>query len=153
MYVNNASRAVGVCTSAGPTNWNLHLRREKLILITIKKQDRHNRVPRTCACYAWSVSLLTQSVAIDWELIRRRHPFGVLHLQWFWCCDFLRQYDSTDSILYDMVASRKVPCNSWSWRSGRVLKRLFKDANDLLDLAWKRSLPWSPWDVCHVPAK
>lgn len=132
VYVNNASRAVGVCTSL-LSNELKPAFVEKLDIDYDRVRDQHNRKkPRTKP-----VSLeraRANKVAIDWNAYTPPAPAkpGV-HIFKDFDVATLRQYIDWTPFFMTWSLVGKYPAIFDHEEVGEEAKRLFKDANDLLD--------------------
>ncbi|MEZ8109267.1 methionine synthase [Vibrio splendidus] len=132
VYVNNASRAVGVCTSL-LSNELKPAFVEKLDIDYDRVRDQHNRKkPRTKP-----VSLeraRANKVAIDWNAYTPPAPAkpGV-HIFKDFDVATLREYIDWTPFFMTWSLVGKYPAIFDHEEVGEEAKRLFKDANDLLD--------------------
>uniref|UniRef100_UPI000D4DAD05 vitamin B12 dependent-methionine synthase activation domain-containing protein n=1 Tax=Vibrio splendidus TaxID=29497 RepID=UPI000D4DAD05 len=139
VYVNNASRAVGVCTSL-LSNELKPAFVEKLDIDYDRVRDQHNRKkPRTKP-----VSLeraRANKVAIDWNAYTPPAPAkpGV-HIFKDFDVATLRQYIDWTPFFMTWSLVGKYPAIFDHEEVGEEAKRLFKDANDLLDLVQREKL-------------
>ncbi|MEL0610747.1 methionine synthase [Vibrio echinoideorum] len=139
VYVNNASRAVGVCTSL-LSNELKPAFVEKLILDYDRVRDQHNRKkPRTKP-----VSLeraRANRVAIDWNAYTPPAPAkpGV-HIFKDFDVATLRKYIDWTPFFMTWSLVGKYPAIFDHEEVGEEAKRLFKDANDLLDRVQREKL-------------
>ncbi|NOI90292.1 methionine synthase [Vibrio splendidus] len=139
VYVNNASRAVGVCTSL-LSNELKPAFVEKLDIDYDRVRDQHNRKkPRTKP-----VSLeraRANKVAIDWNAYTPPAPVkpGV-HIFKDFDVATLRQYIDWTPFFMTWSLVGKYPAILNHEEVGEEAKRLFKDANDLLDRVQKEKL-------------
>ncbi|PMM43590.1 methionine synthase [Vibrio splendidus] len=139
VYVNNASRAVGVCTSL-LSNELKPAFVEKLVLDYDRVRDQHNRKkPRTKP-----VSLeraRANRVAIDWNTYTPPAPAkpGV-HIFNDFDVATLRQYIDWTPFFMTWSLVGKYPAIFDHEEVGEEAKRLFKDANDLLDRVQREKL-------------
>ncbi|WP_135456105.1 methionine synthase [Vibrio echinoideorum] len=139
VYVNNASRAVGVCTSL-LSNELKPAFVEKLVLDYDRVRDQHNRKkPRTKP-----VSLeraRANRVAIDWNAYTPPAPAkpGV-HIFKDFDVATLRKYIDWTPFFMTWSLVGKYPAIFDHEEVGEEAKRLFKDANDLLDLVQREKL-------------
>ncbi|WP_286295474.1 methionine synthase [Vibrio apostichopi] len=139
VYVNNASRAVGVCTSL-LSNELKPAFVEKLDIDYDRVRDQHNRKkPRTKP-----VSLeraRANKVAIDWNAYTPPAPAkpGV-HIFKDFDVATLRQYIDWTPFFMTWSLVGKYPAIFDHEEVGEEAKRLFKDANDLLDRVQKEKL-------------
>ncbi|MFA0305078.1 methionine synthase [Vibrio splendidus] len=139
VYVNNASRAVGVCTSL-LSNELKPAFVEKLDIDYDRVRDQHNRKkPRTKP-----VSLeraRANKVAIDWNAYTPPAPAkpGV-HIFKDFDVATLRQYIDWTPFFMTWSLVGKHPAIFDHEEVGEEAKRLFKDANDLLDRVQREKL-------------
>ncbi|PMM06967.1 methionine synthase [Vibrio splendidus] len=139
VYVNNASRAVGVCTSL-LSNELKPAFVEKLVLDYDRVRDQHNRKkPRTKP-----VSLeraRANRVAIDWNAYTPPAPAkpGV-HIFKGFDVATLRKYIDWTPFFMTWSLVGKYPAIFDHEEVGEEAKRLFKDANDLLDRVQREKL-------------
>ena len=139
VYVNNASRAVGVCTSL-LSNELKPAFVEKLDIDYDRVRDQHNRKkPRTKP-----VSLeraRANKVAIDWNAYTPPTPAkpGV-HIFKDFDVATLRQYIDWTPFFMTWSLVGKYPAIFDHEEVGEEAKRLFKDANDLLDRVQREKL-------------
>ncbi|MEZ8465113.1 methionine synthase [Vibrio splendidus] len=139
VYVNNASRAVGVCTSL-LSNELKPAFVEKLDIDYDRVRDQHNRKkPRTKP-----VSLeraRANKVAIDWNAYTPPAPVkpGV-HIFKDFDVATLRQYIDWTPFFMTWSLVGKYPAIFDHEEVGEEAKRLFKDANDLLDRVEREKL-------------
>ncbi|PMO01735.1 methionine synthase [Vibrio splendidus] len=139
VYVNNASRAVGVCTSL-LSNELKPAFVEKLDIDYDRVRDQHNRKkPRTKP-----VSLeraRANKVAIDWNAYTPPAPAkpGV-HIFKDFDVATLRQYIDWTPFFMTWSLVGKYPAIFDHEEVGEEAKRLFKDANDLLDRVQREKL-------------
>ncbi|MEZ9569220.1 methionine synthase [Vibrio splendidus] len=139
VYVNNASRAVGVCTSL-LSNELKPAFVEKLDIDYDRVRDQHNRKkPRTKP-----VSLeraRANKVAIDWNAYTPPAPAkpGV-HIFKDFDVATLREYIDWTPFFMTWSLVGKYPAIFDHEEVGEEAKRLFKDANDLLDRVQKEKL-------------
>ncbi|TVU62490.1 methionine synthase [Vibrio atlanticus] len=139
VYVNNASRAVGVCTSL-LSNELKPAFVEKLVLDYDRVRDQHNRKkPRTKP-----VSLeraRANRVAIDWNAYTPPAPAkpGV-HIFKDFDVATLRKYIDWTPFFMTWSLVGKYPAIFDHEEVGEEAKRLFKDANDLLDRVQREKL-------------
>ncbi|MEZ9393240.1 methionine synthase [Vibrio splendidus] len=139
VYVNNASRAVGVCTSL-LSNELKPAFVEKLDIDYDRVRDQHNRKkPRTKP-----VSLeraRANKVAIDWNTYTPPAPAkpGV-HIFNDFDVAILRQYIDWTPFFMTWSLVGKYPAILNHEEVGDEAKRLFKDANDLLDRVEREKL-------------
>ncbi|PHX04660.1 methionine synthase [Vibrio splendidus] len=139
VYVNNASRAVGVCTSL-LSNELKPAFVEKLDIDYDRVRDQHNRKkPRTKP-----VSLeraRANKVAIDWNAYTPPVPAkpGV-HIFKDFDVATLRQYIDWTPFFMTWSLVGKYPAIFDHEEVGEEAKRLFKDANDLLDRVEREKL-------------
>ncbi|PTO56262.1 methionine synthase [Vibrio splendidus] len=139
VYVNNASRAVGVCTSL-LSNELKPAFVEKLDIDYDRVRDQHNRKkPRTKP-----VSLeraRANKVAIDWNAYTPPAPAkpGV-HIFKDFDVATLRQHIDWTPFFMTWSLVGKYPAIFDHEEVGEEAKRLFKDANDLLDRVQREKL-------------
>ncbi|MEZ8865306.1 methionine synthase [Vibrio splendidus] len=139
VYVNNASRAVGVCTSLLSSELKPAFV-EKLDIDYDRVRDQHNRKkPRTKP-----VSLeraRANKVAIDWNAYTPPAPAkpGV-HIFKDFDVATLRQYIDWTPFFMTWSLVGKYPAIFDHEEVGEEAKRLFKDANDLLDRVQREKL-------------
>ncbi|MEZ8692939.1 methionine synthase [Vibrio splendidus] len=139
VYVNNASRAVGVCTSL-LSNELKPAFVEKLDIDYDRVRDQHNRKkPRTKP-----VSLKrarANKVAIDWNAYTPPAPAkpGV-HIFKDFDVATLREYIDWTPFFMTWSLVGKYPAIFDHEEVGEEAKRLFKDANDLLDRVQREKL-------------
>ncbi|MEZ8282833.1 methionine synthase [Vibrio splendidus] len=139
VYVNNASRAVGVCTSL-LSNELKPAFVEKLDIDYDRVRDQHNRKkPRTKP-----VSLeraRANKVAIDWNAYTPPAPAkpGV-HIFKDFDVATLREYIDWTPFFMTWSLVGKYPAIFDHEEVGEEAKRLFKDANDLLDRVQREKL-------------
>lgn len=139
VYVNNASRAVGVCTSL-LSNELKPAFVEKLDIDYDRVRDQHNRKkPRTKP-----VSLeraRANKVSIDWNAYTPPAPAkpGV-HIFKDFDVATLRQYIDWTPFFMTWSLVGKYPAIFDHEEVGEEAKRLFKDANDLLDRVQREKL-------------
>ncbi|MDH5918572.1 methionine synthase [Vibrio splendidus] len=139
VYVNNASRAVGVCTSL-LSNELKPAFVEKLDIDYDRVRDQHNRKkPRTKP-----VSLeraRANKVAIDWNAYTPPAPAKPgLHIFKDFDVATLRQYIDWTPFFMTWSLVGKYPAIFDHEEVGEEAKRLFKDANDLLDRVEREKL-------------
>nr|WP_267136895.1 methionine synthase [Vibrio sp. A2-1] len=139
VYVNNASRAVGVCTSL-LSNELKPAFVEKLDIDYDRVRDQHNRKkPRTKP-----VSLeraRANKVAIDWNAYTPPAPAKLgVHIFKDFDVATLRQYIDWTPFFMTWSLVGKYPAILNHEEVGEEAKRLFKDANDLLDRVQKEKL-------------
>ncbi|OIQ24832.1 methionine synthase [uncultured Vibrio sp.] len=139
VYVNNASRAVGVCTSLLSSELKPAFV-EKLDIDYERVRDQHNRkTPRTKP-----VSLekaRENRVAIDWDSYTPPKPLkpGIHTLEDFDVAT-LRQYIDWTPFFMTWTLMGKYPAILDHEEVGEEARRLFKDANDMLDRVEKEKL-------------
>ena len=138
-YVNNASRAVGVCTSL-LSNELKPTFVEKLDIDYDRVRDQHNRKkPRTKP-----VSLeraRANKVAIDWNAYTPPAPIKPgMHIFKNFDVATLRQYIDWTPFFMTWSLVGKYPAILNHEEVGDEAKRLFKDANDLLGRVQKEKL-------------
>ncbi|WP_135384589.1 methionine synthase [Vibrio tasmaniensis] len=139
VYVNNASRAVGVCTSL-LSNELKPAFVEKLDIDYDRVRDQHNRKkPRTKPVTLERAR--ANKVAIDWRAYTPPAPAkpGV-HIFNDFDVATLRQYIDWTPFFMTWSLVGKYPAILNHEEVGEEAKRLFKDANDLLDRVQKEKL-------------
>ena len=139
VYVNNASRAVGVCTSL-LSNELKPAFVEKLDIDYDRVRDQHNRKkPRTKPVTLERAR--ANKVAIDWRAYTPPAPAkpGV-HIFNDFDVATLRQYIDWTPFFMTWSLVGKYPAILEHEEVGEEAKRLFKDANDLLDRVQKEKL-------------
>ncbi|MGF1846441.1 methionine synthase [Vibrio lentus] len=139
VYVNNASRAVGVCTSL-LSNELKPAFVEKLDIDYERVRDQHNRKkPRTKPVTLERAR--ANKVAIDWRSYTPPAPAkpGV-HIFNDFDVATLRQYIDWTPFFMTWSLVGKYPAILEHEEVGEEAKRLFKDANDLLDRVQKEKL-------------
>lgn len=139
VYVNNASRAVGVCTSL-LSNELKPAFVEKLDIDYDRVRDQHNRKkPRTKPVTLERAR--ANKVAIDWDAYTPPAPAkpGV-HIFNDFDMATLRQYIDWTPFFMTWSLVGKYPAILNHEEVGEEAKRLFKDANDLLDRVQKEKL-------------
>ncbi|MEZ9517000.1 methionine synthase [Vibrio splendidus] len=139
VYVNNASRAVGVCTSL-LSNELKPAFVEKLDIDYDRVRDQHNRKkPRTKPVTLERAR--ANKVAIDWDAYTPPAPVkpGV-HIFKDFDVATLRQYIDWTPFFMTWSLVGKYPAILNHEEVGDEAKRLFKDANDLLDRVEKEKL-------------
>ncbi|MEZ8285158.1 methionine synthase [Vibrio splendidus] len=139
VYVNNASRAVGVCTSL-LSNELKPAFVEKLDIDYDRVRDQHNRKkPRTKPVTLERAR--ANKVAIDWDAYTPPVPVkpGV-HIFKDFDVATLRQYIDWTPFFMTWSLVGKYPAILNHEEVGDEAKRLFKDANDLLDRVEKEKL-------------
>ncbi|MCC4817892.1 methionine synthase [Vibrio lentus] len=139
VYVNNASRAVGVCTSL-LSNELKPAFVEKLDIDYDRVRDQHNRKkPRTKPVTLERAR--ANKVAIDWRAYTPPAPVkpGV-HIFNDFDVATLRQYIDWTPFFMTWSLVGKYPAILDHEEVGEEAKRLFKDANDLLDRVQKEKL-------------
>ncbi|MFA0121061.1 methionine synthase, partial [Vibrio sp. 10N.261.48.A2] len=139
VYVNNASRAVGVCTSL-LSNELKPAFVEKLDIDYDRVRDQHNRKkPRTKPVTLERAR--ANKVAIDWDAYTPPAPAkpGV-HIFNDFDVATLRQYIDWTPFFMTWSLVGKYPAILNHEEVGKEAKRLFKDANDLLDRVQKEKL-------------
>ncbi|MEZ8168241.1 methionine synthase [Vibrio tasmaniensis 1F-187] len=139
VYVNNASRAVGVCTSL-LSNELKPAFVEKLDIDYDRVRDQHNRKkPRTKPVTLERAR--ANKVAIDWDAYTPPAPAkpGV-HIFNDFDVATLRQYIDWTPFFMTWSLVGKYPAILNHEEVGEEAKRLFKDANDLLDRVQKEKL-------------
>ncbi|MDN3632558.1 methionine synthase [Vibrio lentus] len=139
VYVNNASRAVGVCTSLLSKELKPAFV-EKLDIDYDRVRDQHNRKkPRTKPVTLERAR--ANKVAIDWRAYTPPAPAkpGV-HIFNDFDVATLRQYIDWTPFFMTWSLVGKYPAILDHEEVGEEAKRLFKDANDLLDRVQKEKL-------------
>ncbi|CDT77939.1 Methionine synthase [Vibrio coralliirubri] len=139
VYVNNASRAVGVCTSLLSDELKPAFV-EKLDIDYDRVRDQHNRKkPRTKPVTLERAR--ANKVAIDWDAYMPPAPAkpGV-HIFNDFDVATLRQYIDWTPFFMTWSLVGKYPAILDHEEVGEEAKRLFKDANDLLDRIEKEKL-------------
>ncbi|NOJ09151.1 methionine synthase [Vibrio splendidus] len=139
VYVNNASRAVGVCTSL-LSNELKPAFVEKLDIDYDRVRDQHNRKkPRTKPVTLERAR--ANKVAIDWDAYTPPAPVkpGV-HIFKDFDVATLRQYIDWTPFFMTWSLVGKYPAILNHEEVGDEAKRLFKDANDLLDRVEREKL-------------
>nr|WP_276560887.1 methionine synthase [Vibrio coralliirubri] len=139
VYVNNASRAVGVCTSLLSDELKPAFV-EKLNIDYDRVRDQHNRKkPRTKPVTLERAR--ANKVAIDWDAYIPPEPAkpGV-HIFNDFDVATLRQYIDWTPFFMTWSLVGKYPAILDHEEVGEEAKRLFKDANDLLDRVEKEKL-------------
>ncbi|CAK1749419.1 cobalamin-dependent methionine synthase [Vibrio crassostreae] len=139
VYVNNASRAVGVCTSLLSDELKPAFV-EKLDIDYDRVRDQHNRKkPRTKPVTLERAR--ANKVAIDWDAYTPPAPVkpGV-HIFNDFDVATLRQYIDWTPFFMTWSLVGKYPAILEHEEVGEEAKRLFKDANDLLDRVEKEKL-------------
>ncbi|CAK3485772.1 cobalamin-dependent methionine synthase [Vibrio crassostreae] len=139
VYVNNASRAVGVCTSLLSDELKPAFV-EKLDIDYARVRDQHNRKkPRTKPVTLERAR--ANKVAIDWDAYTPPAPAkpGVHTFNDFDVAT-LRQYIDWTPFFMTWSLVGKYPAILKHEEVGEEAKRLFKDANDLLDRVEKEKL-------------
>nr|WP_282449746.1 methionine synthase [Vibrio sp. 1CM2L] len=139
VYVNNASRAVGVCTSLLSDELKPAFV-EKLDIDYDRVRDQHNRKkPRTKPVTLERAR--ANKVAIDWDAYTPPAPAkpGV-HIFNDFDVATLRQYIDWTPFFMTWSLVGKYPAILGHEEVGEEAKRLFKDANDLLDRVEKEKL-------------
>jgi 5-methyltetrahydrofolate--homocysteine methyltransferase len=139
VYVNNASRAVGVCTSLLSDELRPAFV-EKLDLDYERVRDQHNRKkPRTKPVTLEQAR--ANKVAIDWESYTPPAPAkpGV-HVYDDFDVATLRRYIDWTPFFMTWSLVGKYPAILDHEEVGEEAKRLFKDANDLLDRVEREGL-------------
>ncbi|MFA0015489.1 methionine synthase [Vibrio lentus] len=139
VYVNNASRAVGVCTSLLSKELKPAFV-EKLDIDYDRVRDQHNRKkPRTKPVTLERAR--ANKVAIDWRSYTPPVPAkpGV-HIFNDFDVATLRQYIDWTPFFMTWSLVGKYPAILDHEEVGEEAKRLFKDANDLLDRVQKEKL-------------
>ena len=139
VYVNNASRAVGVCTSLLSDELKPAFV-EKLDIDYDRVRDQHNRKkPRTKPVTLEKAR--ANKVAIDWDAYTPPAPAkpGV-HIFKDFDVATLRQYIDWTPFFMTWSLVGRYPAILEHEEVGEEAKRLFKDANDLLDRVEKEKL-------------
>ncbi|CAH0541596.1 methionine synthase [Vibrio marisflavi] len=139
VYVNNASRAVGVCTSLLSDELRPAFI-EKLDLDYERVRDQHNRkTPRTKPVTLEKAR--ENKVAIDWARYTPPKPVkpGVHVFEDFDVAE-LRKYIDWTPFFMTWSLMGKYPAILQHEEVGEEAQRLFKDANDLLDRVEKEKL-------------
>ena len=139
VYVNNASRAVGVCTSLLSDELRPAFI-EKLDLDYERVRDQHNRkTPRTKPVTLEKAR--ENHVAIDWANYTPPKPAksGVHVFEDFDVAEFRKYIDWTPFFMTWSLMG-KYPAIFEHEEVGEEAKRLFKDANELLDRVEKEKL-------------
>lgn len=139
VYVNNASRAVGVCTSLLSDELKPAFV-EKLDIDYDRVRDQHNRKkPRTKPVTLEKAR--ANKVAIDWDAYTPPAPAkpGV-HIFNDFDVAMLRNYIDWTPFFMTWSLVGKYPAILEHEEVGEEAKRLFKDANDLLDRVEKEKL-------------
>ncbi|WP_172380405.1 methionine synthase [Vibrio sp. Vb339] len=139
VYVNNASRAVGVCTSLLSDELKPAFV-EKLDIDYDRVRDQHNRKkPRTKPVTLERAR--ANKVVIDWDAYTPPAPAkpGV-HIFNDFDVATLRQYIDWTPFFMTWSLVGKYPAILDHEEVGEEAKRLFKDANDLLDRVEKEKL-------------
>ncbi|MEZ8719946.1 methionine synthase [Vibrio pomeroyi] len=139
VYVNNASRAVGVCTSLLSDELKPAFV-EKLDIDYDRVRDQHNRKkPRTKPVTLEKAR--ANKVAIDWDAYTPPAPAkpGV-HIFNDFDVATLRNYIDWTPFFMTWSLVGKYPAILEHEEVGEESKRLFKDANDLLDRVEKEKL-------------
>ncbi|MCG9640645.1 methionine synthase [Vibrio sp. Isolate34] len=139
VYVNNASRAVGVCTSLLSDELKPAFV-EKLDIDYDRVRDQHNRKkPRTKPVTLEKAR--ANKVAIDWDAYTPPAPLkpGV-HIFNDFDVATLRNYIDWTPFFMTWSLVGKYPAILDHEEVGEEAKRLFKDANDLLDRVEKEKL-------------
>ncbi|OED65758.1 methionine synthase [Vibrio tasmaniensis ZS-17] len=139
VYVNNASRAVGVCTSL-LSNELKPAFVEKLDIDYDRVRDQHNRKkPRTKPVTLERAR--ANKVAIDWRAYTPPAPAKPgIHIFNDFDVATLRQYIDWTPFFMTWSLVGKYPVILDHEEVGEEAKRLFKDANDLLDRVQKEKL-------------
>nr|WP_246853917.1 methionine synthase [Vibrio crassostreae] len=139
VYVNNASRAVGVCTSLLSDELKPAFV-EKLDIDYDRVRDQHNRKkPRTKPVTLERAR--ANKVAIDWDAYTPPAPAKPeVHIFNDFDVATLRQYIDWTPFFMTWSLVGKYPAILEHEEVGEEAKRLFKDANDLLDRVEKEKL-------------
>ncbi|MGF1738433.1 methionine synthase [Photobacterium satsumensis] len=132
VYVNNASRAVGVCTSLLSDELRPAFV-EKLDADYVRVRDQHSRKRPKTKQVSLAVARANR-VAIDWETYTPPAPCksGVQVFEGFDVAT-LRQYIDWTPFFMTWSLMGKYPAILDHEEVGEEARRLFKDANDLLD--------------------
>lgn len=132
VYVNNASRAVGVCTSLLSDELRPAFV-EKLDADYVRVRDQHSRKRPKTKPVSLAVARANR-VAIDWETYTPPAPCksGVQVFEGFDVAT-LRQYIDWTPFFMTWSLMGKYPAILDHEEVGEEARRLFKDANDLLD--------------------
>ncbi|MEZ9580607.1 MULTISPECIES: methionine synthase [unclassified Vibrio] len=139
VYVNNASRAVGVCTSLLSDELKPAFV-EKLDIDYDRVRDQHNRKKPRTKPVTLEIARANK-VAIDWDAYTPPAPAkpGV-HIFNDFDVATLRQYIDWTPFFMTWSLVGKYPAILDHEEVGEEAKRLFKDANDLLDRVEKEKL-------------
>ncbi|WP_373949625.1 methionine synthase [Vibrio pomeroyi] len=139
VYVNNASRAVGVCTSLLSDELKPAFV-EKLDIDYDRVRDQHNRKkPRTKPVTLEKAR--ANKVAIDWDAYTPPAPAKPgIHIFNDFDVATLRNYIDWTPFFMTWSLVGKYPAILEHEEVGEEAKRLFKDANDLLDRVEKEKL-------------
>ncbi|EPB9466176.1 MULTISPECIES: methionine synthase [Vibrio] len=139
VYVNNASRAVGVCTSLLSDERRPEFV-EKLEADYERVRDQHNRKkPRTKPVTLEAAR--ANKVAIDWEAYTPPVPVKPgIHIFDDFDVAILRQYIDWTPFFMTWSLVGKYPTIFQHEEVGEEAKRLFEDANELLDRVEREGL-------------
>ncbi|EMY6777655.1 TPA: methionine synthase [Vibrio alginolyticus] len=139
VYVNNASRAVGVCTSLLSDERRPEFV-EKLQADYERVRDQHNRKkPRTKPVTLEAAR--ANKVAIDWEAYTPPVPVKPgIHIFDDFDVAILRQYIDWTPFFMTWSLVGKYPTIFQHEEVGEEAKRLFEDANELLDRVEREGL-------------
>ncbi|MGF1775214.1 methionine synthase [Vibrio nomapromontoriensis] len=139
VYVNNASRAVGVCTSLLSNELKPDFV-SKLDVDYERVRDQHNRKkPRTAPVTLEQAR--DNKVAIDWDNYTPPAPLKPgIHIFDDFDVATLREYIDWTPFFMTWTLMGKYPKIFEHEEVGEEAKRLFKDANDMLDRVEKEGL-------------
>ncbi|MCL9773547.1 methionine synthase [Vibrio methylphosphonaticus] len=139
VYVNNASRAVGVCTSLLSNELKPDFV-SKLDIDYDRVRDQHNRKkPRTAPVTLEQAR--DNKVAIDWDSYTPPTPLKPgIHIFDDFDVATLREYIDWTPFFMTWTLMGKYPKIFEHEEVGEEAKRLFKDANDMLDRVEKEGL-------------
>ncbi|MCW8347814.1 methionine synthase [Vibrio sp. ZSDZ65] len=139
VYVNNASRAVGVCTSLLSNELKPDFV-SKLDIDYDRVRDQHNRKkPRTAPVTLEQAR--DNKVAIDWDSYTPPAPLKPgIHIFDDFDVATLREYIDWTPFFMTWTLMGKYPKIFEHEEVGEEAKRLFKDANDMLDRVEKEGL-------------
>ena len=139
VYVNNASRAVGVCTSLLSNELKPDFV-SKLDIDYDRVRDQHNRKkPRTAPVTLEQAR--DNKVAIDWDSYTPPAPLkSGIHIFDDFDVATLREYIDWTPFFMTWTLMGKYPKIFEHEEVGEEAKRLFKDANDMLDRVEKEGL-------------
>ncbi|MGF1747222.1 methionine synthase [Vibrio cionasavignyae] len=139
VYVNNASRAVGVCTSLLSNELKPDFV-SKLDVDYERVRDQHNRKkPRTAPVTLEQAR--DNKVAIDWDNYTPPAPLKPgIHIFDDFDVAALREYIDWTPFFMTWTLMGKYPKIFEHEEVGEEAKRLFKDANDMLDRVEKEGL-------------